>query len=151
VRQNLDKQKAKDDAETHNVKYDQLTAKVEEVRTRRRALLDGASMPLPGLSVEAGELTYNNKAWDCMSGAEQIRAGVAIVRKLKPECGFVLLDKLEAFDLAQLRELGEWLQAEGLQAIATRVSKGAECAIVIEDGMVAGQAASEPSETEKEW
>lgn len=138
VRQNLDKAKAKDDAEECGRKYDSLTAKVEDVRTRRAALLASADMPLPGLSVEAGELVYNGKAWDCMSSSEQVRAGVAIVRKLKPECGFVLLDKLECFDVAQLNELGAWLEAEGLQAIATRVSTGGECSIIIEDGLVAG-------------
>jgi hypothetical protein len=153
VRANLDKAKAKDDAEACARQYAALAEKVEGVRTRRRSLLEGAAMPLPGLSIEAGELSYNGKAWDCMSSAEQIRAGVAIVRKLKPSCGFVLLDGLERFDLAQLRDLGEWLQAEGLQAIATRVSKGGECSIVIEDGLVVGQAVEMESEpkTEREW
>lgn len=39
-------------------------------------------------------------------------------------------------DLATLAEFGSWLQAEGLQAIATRVSTGGECQIIIEDGRV---------------
>ena len=33
-----------------------------------------------------------------------------------------------------LREFGEWLESEGLQAIATRVSTGDECSVIIEDG-----------------
>jgi hypothetical protein len=40
-------------------------------------------------------------------------------------------------DLATLRTFGAWLQAEGLQAITTRVSRGDECSIVIEAGNVA--------------
>jgi hypothetical protein len=51
--------------------------------------------------------------------------------------GFILLDKLEAFDLEQLSALSEWLKSENLQAIATRVSTGDECSIIIEDGLVA--------------
>ena len=51
----------------------------------------------------------------------------------------MLLDKLEQMDLDTLREFGQWLEAEGLQAIATRVSTGEECSIIIEDGYVAGQ------------
>lgn len=143
VRANLDKAKAKADSDDCKASYEKLTAKVEEVRSRRKAMLDGAAMPLPGLSVEAGELTYNGKAWDCMSGAEKIRSAIAIVRKLKPECGFVLLDGLESFDLAQLETLGAWLEAEGLQAIATRVSRGEECSIIIEDGLAVGQEVTE--------
>jgi hypothetical protein len=136
VRANLDKRRAQDDAKAAGEERDRLTAKVEAVRGRRAALLASADLPLPGLSVTDGELTLNGKAWDCMSSAEQVRAGVAIVRKLKPACGFVLLDGMETFDPAQLAEFGAWLQAEGLQAIATRVSRGEECSIIIEDGLV---------------
>ena len=84
--------------------------------------------------MEEGELTYRGRKWDCMSASEQLRAGTAIVRKLNPQCGFVLMDKLEQMDLDTLREFGEWLEQEGLQAIATRVSTGGECTVVIEDG-----------------
>ena len=56
------------------------------------------------------------------------------MRKLKPECGFVLIDKLEQMDQLTLQEFGAWLEQEGLQAIATRVSTGDECSILIEDG-----------------
>ena len=111
-------------------------------------LLNGADMPLSGLSVEHGELTYHGQAWDNMSASEQLRVATAIVRKLNPHCGFVLLDKLEQMDLTTLEEFGAWLEAEGLQAIATRVSTGDECAIIIEDGSVKS---AEPSEPTKTW
>ena len=39
-------------------------------------------------------------------------------------------------DLQTLNEFGQWLEQEGLQAIATRVSTGDECSIIIEDGYV---------------
>lgn len=42
-------------------------------------------------------------------------------------------------DLDTLQEFGQWLETEKLQAIATRVSTGDECSIIIEDGYVAGQ------------
>lgn len=74
----------------------------------------------------------------------------AIVRKLNPKCGFVLLDKLEQLDTETLNEFGKWLEQEGLQAIATRVSTGDECSIIIEDGYVAGQEHAEASQ-KKEW
>ena len=45
-----------------------------------------------------------------------------------------LLDKLEQMDVDTMNEFGAWLQKEGLQAIATRVSTGDECSIYIEDG-----------------
>ena len=74
-----------------------------------------------------------------MSGSDQLRVATAIVRRLNPECGFVLLDKLEQMDVETMKEFGEWLEQEGLQAIATRVSTGDECSIIIEDGYEKGQ------------
>ncbi|MDU1465261.1 MAG: chromosome segregation protein SMC, partial [Streptococcus mitis] len=93
-----------------------------------------ADLPLPGLSVDDGELLYLGQRWDNMSGSQQLQVATAIVRKLKPECGFVLIDKLEQMDQLTLQEFGAWLEQEGLQAIATRVSTGDECSILIEDG-----------------
>lgn len=139
VRANLDKDKAETDASDYRVQYEQLTAEINSIRQQKTDLLTNANLPLPGLSVEDGELKYNGQKWDNMSGADQLRVATAIVRKLKPDCGFILLDKLEQMDMESLREFGEWLEQEGLQAIATRVSTGEECSIIIEDGYVAGQ------------
>ena len=136
VRANLDRQKAMEDARQFCEQYNELSMKIEETRGKKRSLLDGAALPLPGLSVEDGALTYNGQAWDCMSSSEQLKVATAIVRKLNPECGFVLMDKLEAMDPQTMREFGAWLEGEGLQVIATRVSTGDECEIIIEDGAV---------------
>lgn len=136
VRANLDKEKAEDDAREYVQQYDDLTAKIENVRKERMTLLKGADLPLPGLSIEDNELTYNGKKWDGMSGSDQLRVATAIVRKLNPDCGFVLIDKLEQMDIETMNEFGAWLEQEGLQAIATRVSTGDECSIIIEDGYV---------------
>lgn len=150
VRANLDKEKAKDDAGQARAIYNEMSDKIKAIRERRMALLEGAKMPLPGLSVEDGELTMNGKKWDCMSSSEQLRAAVAIVKSVKPECGFVLIDKLEQLDLDTLNEFGAWLEAENLQAIATRVSTGEECSIIIEDGRIAenNQPKTNPGENE---
>lgn len=139
VRANLDKAKAEEDAKEYRDKYTMLTNDIEGVRKQRMALLDSADLPLPGLSIKDGELIYKGQMWDNMSSAEQMIVSTSIVRKLNPKCGFVLLDKLEAMDLDTLKEFGQWLEKESLQAIATRVSTGDECSIVITDGYVEGQ------------
>lgn len=155
VRANLDKAKAEEDAKIYRDKYQSLTNDIEDVRKQRTALLDNADLPLPGLSVKDGELIYKGQLWDNMSGAEQMIVSTSIVRKLNPKCGFVLLDKLEAMDLDTLKEFGQWLEKEGLQAIATRVSTGDECSIVITDGYVEGQdgvfTKEEPAPKVKTW
>ena len=145
VRANLDKARAEADAQKLADEYAALTVQIEDVQREKLALLNGADMPLPGLSVTDGELTYNGQPWDCMSSSEQLIAATSIVRRLNPECGFVLLDRLEAMDTDTLAAFGRWLESEGLQAIATRVSTGGECQIIIEDGEVAGAEADAPA------
>lgn len=149
VRANLDKAKAEEDAKQYRDQYTELTNAIEDVRKQKTSLLDSADLPLPGLSVKDGELIYKGQAWDNMSSAEQMIVSTSIVRKLNPKCGFVLLDKLEAMDLDTLKEFGAWLEQEGLQAIATRVSTGDECSIVITDGYVEGQNGVFAKEEEK--
>ena len=138
VRINLDKDKAEDDAREYQVQYDNLTIKLSNIREQKTELLNDANLPLPELTVIEGKLKYKGQEWDNMSGSDRLKVSTAIVRKLNPECGFVLIDKLEQMDLDTLKEFGEWLEQEGLQAIATRVSKGDECSIIIEDGYSGG-------------
>lgn len=136
VRNNLDKEKALEEYKEEQTKYELLTEKIEEKRKEKINLLNSADLPLPGLSIADGELVYLGQKWDNMSGSQQLKVSTAIVRKLKPDCGFILLDKLEQMDSDTLKEFGAWLEQEGLQAIATRVSTGDECQIIIEDGYV---------------
>jgi chromosome segregation ATPase len=139
VRANLDKDKAEDDARQYKDQYAALTRQIEDTRKAKTDLLQTADLPLPELSVKDGELVYRGQLWDNMSGSDRLKVSTAIVRKLNPKCGFVLLDKLEQMDMQTLNEFGQWLHQEGLQAIATRVSVGDECSIIIEDGYVKGQ------------
>ncbi len=150
VRANLDKDKAEDDALEYRNQYRALTQEIEDIRKSKTDLLESAELPLEGLSVEEGELVYKGQRWDNMSGSDRLKVATAIVRKLNPRCGFVLLDKLEQMDMATLKEFGFWLEEQGLQAIATRVSTGDECSIIIEDGYVAGIGHTDKVE-KKEW
>jgi DNA repair exonuclease SbcCD ATPase subunit len=147
VRINLQKAQAEQEAADLEAQVSELTVKLEQVRAARRQLLNEATLPLPGLSIENSELVYESQQWDCMSSSDQLRVAVAIARQSRPGCQFVLLDKLEQMDLQTLREFSVWLESEGLQAIATRVSTGDECSLIIEDGLVVAQESPRPQAT----
>ena len=139
VRTNMRRAAAMAEADELKAQYDELDERVRELQKARTDLLRGAKLPLEGLAVAFDEkreprLEYQGQPWDCMSGSEQLKAATAIVRELKPECGFVLVDKLEQMDPQTLAEFGEWAESEGLQVIGTRVGTGDECSLVIEDG-----------------
>lgn len=137
VRENAKRAAVLADAADIRQQYDTLTGEIEALRAKRVALLEGADLPYPGLSVQDGKLTLDGKAWDCMSSSRQLIVATAIAARLSPDCQFVLVDKLEQLDEDTLREYDEFLRQRGLQCIGTRVSTGGECSIVIEDGMVA--------------
>lgn len=136
IRTNHNKDLAEQEAHDYQKQYEELTNEIDEIRKAKQDLLKGANLPLPGLSVEDGELTYQGQKWDNMSGSQQLKVSTAIVRKLKPDCGFVLIDKLEQMDVETLQEFGQWLEQENLQAIAARVTTGDEATIIIEEGEV---------------
>ncbi|MGN1011558.1 MAG: AAA family ATPase, partial [Clostridia bacterium] len=79
VRANMAKEMAEEEAKKYKADYDEMTEEIESVRREKIDLLNRADLPLPGLSVEAGELLYKGKKWDCMSGSEQLKVATAIV------------------------------------------------------------------------
>lgn len=147
VRANADKKRVQEEADELGGQYTDLSEQIKDVQDKRMALLDAADMPLPDLSVDNGELTYKGQKWDCMSSSEQLQVATAIIRKLNPDCGFVLMDKLEQMDAETLQDFGKWLETEGLQVIATRVGTDDTCSIIIEDGYVKHEA--QPQATEE--
>lgn len=136
IRENEKRADLMAEADLLREQYKSYSEQIDAVRKERTALLEGARLPLEGLTVEDGLLKYKGAVWSEMSSAEQLRVATAIARARKPECGFVLVDKLEQMDSETLAEFGKWAQEEGLQVIGTRVSTGDECSIVIEDGYV---------------
>lgn len=152
VRANRERARLQAEADAAEAEYRALDEDCDELQRARVALLEGADMPLDGLSVEDGRLMYRGAAWGEMSGSEQLRVATAIVRRVKPECGFVLVDKLEQMDPQTLADFGAWAEAQGLQVIGTRVATDETCTVVIEDGRavsretdVEGEAESEPA------
>ncbi len=139
VRSNRAKMIALKEADDYKSRYTELDTLITNLRLERSKLLDNAPLPLPELSIDHGEILYKGQKWDGMSGSDQLKVSAAICRAMNPNCGFVLMDKLEQMDMKTITEFGQWLDQEGLQAIATRVSAGDECSIIIEDGRVKGE------------
>mgnify|MGYP002674626552 FL=1 len=137
VTANAERTRRLEEADALSDQCDALTKEIEAIRAERLALLEDADFPLEGLSVnDSSELVYNGQPWDCMSGSQQLIVSCAIASRINPTCRFVLMDKLEQLDLTTLREFDDWLKTQDLQCIATRVSTGGECSLVIEDGEV---------------
>lgn len=151
VQTNAEKRKAELIAKELEDDYDELTKSIENTRKAKFDLLKSANLPLTGLSVEDGDLTYNGDKWDAMSSSAQLKVATSIVRAINPDCGFVLMDKMEQMDEITMKEFGEWLEKEGLQVIATRVTANENgCQIIIEDGLATVNKTIDPDEAKPE-
>lgn len=155
-RANEDKMAAADDYTDLKGQKDAKDAEIEAKRAEIMEMLNGVAWPLEGMAIDASNatpvLTYKGHAWDAMSGMEQIRVAVAACSAMRPECGFVLLDKLEQFDANELRKFAEWLAERNLQVLATRVTdKADEYTIIIEDGTIKASDDSNDVATPDEW
>lgn len=119
--------------------YETLSTEMAEIKKQRVALLANAKLPYEGLSIspDSGELTLNGKSWDCMSGSQQLVVAASIASRLNPKCRFVLLDKTEQLDAANMDEFDKWCESQDIQCICTRVSTGGECSIILSEGEVA--------------
>ena len=143
VRANRERQAKVDESVALKQEYEKYTAEIEDIRKQRLALLDGADLPYPGLSVKdfgkGPVITLNGIPWSDCSGSEQLIVSAAIAFASKKGCHFALMDKFEQFDMKSLDAFDEWLIKQDRQVITTRVSTGSECSFVIEDGYVVGQ------------
>lgn len=139
VRENIARAKVLQEADEQALKYDEKTAVIEDLRKQKDALLQGAGLPYPGLSVENKVVTLNGKAWDCMSESMKIRVGCAIVMRINPSCKFMFVDKLEQLDPDSLAELDQFAKDHDIQIIGTRVTTNPDdCTIIIKNGYIEG-------------
>ena len=112
---------------------------VKDNRAEKVQILSDAKMPVAGLSVDEGLITFRGLQWDSLSTAEQFMIGTAVQAAQNPDAPIVLLDHMEAFDEENLRKYSEWCAKKEFQIIGTRVSTGSECTYVIEDGNIKEQ------------
>lgn len=139
VRENIARDKVLKEADEQSRKYDEKTTVIEDLRKQKDALLQGAGLPYPGLSVENKVVTLNGKAWDCMSESMKIRVGCAIVMRINPSCKFMFVDKLEQLDQESMKELDQFAKDHDIQIIGTRVTTNPDdCTLIIKNGYIEG-------------
>jgi DNA repair exonuclease SbcCD ATPase subunit len=115
-----------------------LNDQIDDLDAYRQRRLAEAEMPVPGLSLEADEVTLNGVPLAQASSAERIRVGLAMAAAMKPGLRLVAIREGSLLDEASLREVAAWAAAHGYQVLVERVAGGPTgVGVVIEDGAVA--------------
>ncbi|HSW65444.1 MAG TPA: hypothetical protein VLH56_19365 [Dissulfurispiraceae bacterium] len=105
------------------------------LKASRKQLISDNPLPMPELSFADGELRYNDMPLEQASGAEQLKAALAISMALNPKLRIITIKDGSLLDAENMAIIGEMAQAKGYQVFIERVGKG-ELGIIFEDGEV---------------
>lgn len=117
---------------------DDLTALLDSLEKRRIAAISKAKMPIDGLSLGQGEVTFRGVPIAQASDAEQLKVSTAIAAALNPKLRVIRIRDGSLLDDDAMKWLAGFAQETDMQIWIERVGDGGPGAIVMEDGHVRG-------------
>lgn len=139
VAANATKAKAAANLEALRVEYDKRSDRLATLAAEKQARIASAAMPVEGMGLTSDGVTIGGIPWEQCSSAQRLEASVAMGFAANPKLRVILVrdgSLLDAPHLARILDLAK--QHDG-QVWIERVSKGAECSVIIEDGRVAAE------------
>jgi len=116
-----------------------MTVELDSISLRKRDMLANAKYPIEGLAVsEDGTVMFDGVPFSQASHAQQIRTSVAIGLAMNPKLPVLLIRDGSLLDDKNLQVVREMADAANAQIWIERVGDRDACAIIIEDGHVAG-------------
>jgi len=101
---------------------------VKDLRDGRAELLENAKWPIPGLSIEDGDITFEGALFDNLGQSDQMYVCAALAMKdiLAHPLHCCRLDGVESMGSERLVDLQKLFGDNGVQVISTRVSRNDE-------------------------
>ncbi len=138
VRANAQRATAVTEGIAKKAQADALTVKIDAIDKAKSEALSAVKFPVKGLSFADDAVTFDGFPLSQCSAALQQRVSVSIGAALNPKLRVMLIRDASLLDVKNLEALRTTAEELDLQIWAERVSKGAECSIIIEDGGVQG-------------
>lgn len=137
VRARRDRQALAQHVASIKAKAEALTRQIDAIDLQKQQNLAAVKMPVEGLSIEEGVVTFRGIPISQISAAEQSRVSVAMGAALNPKLRVILIRDASLYDADSLRLLHEFAESNDLQIWIERVLQGEPVGIVIEDGRIA--------------
>lgn len=118
----------------------ELTAVIENIDKYKSDAMAKAKFPVAGLGFDENGVTFNGLPFEQSGSAVKIKTSVAMGFAIHPKLPLALIRDGSLLGEADL-EIVSQIAAEcdpDAQVLIERVSKGAECSIIIEDGSIVG-------------
>lgn len=125
-----------EEAKAARAAWQALENQIESLRAEKAKMLAGATIPVEGLSFDASGVRFNDVPFEQCSQAEQLRISLAMGIALNPKMRVLIIRDGSLLDDNSMKLVEEMAAAENAQVWIERVSKGEECTVIIEDGMV---------------
>jgi len=116
-----------------------LTLAIEKIDEEKEARLASVEFPIAGLSFSEEGVLLNGLPFEQGSSAEQLKTSVAMGFAQHPRLKIALIRDGSLLDESSLKTIAEMAEEHGAQCWVERVGKGAECSVIIENGMVEGE------------
>lgn len=117
-------------------KADLLTESIKKCDNEKARLIAEAKMPVQGLAIEEGAVTFNGIPLDQASTAEQIRISCAIGLALNPTLRTLIVREGSLLDNDAMKMLAAIATENNAQIIMERVGVDAHTSVIIEDGEI---------------
>ncbi len=116
----------------------ELTRKIVKIDEDKQSQIESADFPVEGMGFGDDGLTYDDLPIDQINTATQITISVAMGFSANPEFPLVLIRHGSLMAVDHLPLIVELAEKYDGQVLMERIGKGAECHVIIEDGMVQG-------------
>lgn len=122
-----------------------LTARIDQIDQDKRAALEAAKFPVPGLGFDDTGVLFNGLPFDQASSAEQLRVSVAMGMALNPILRSMCIRDGSLLDEDSLRLIADMAESHNYQIFIETVDTDGPTTIVIEDGAIKGAEVAEPA------
>ncbi|UCG02456.1 MAG: AAA family ATPase [Candidatus Heimdallarchaeota archaeon] len=116
--------------------FSQLTHKLEEIKWQKQNMLESAKFPIQGLALNENGVTFRDIPFDQCSAAQRIKISVAMGLAMNPKLKVLLIREGSLLDKKNLAMIAKIAQKADAQIWLERVSRGKECSVIIENGMI---------------
>jgi len=114
-----------------------LTAAIAALDRDKALALAASKMPVEGLAFNPDGVTYRDVPFGQCSAAEQMRVSMAVALAMNPSLRVCLIRDGSLLDSDSLEIIREMAETADAQVWLERVSEGADCQVIIEDGAIA--------------
>ena len=115
---------------------EEMTRSIDRLMIEKKKAIEQAEMPIEGLSFDRSGVLFNGHPFEQSSGAERLKASVAISAAMNPQMPVMIVRDGSLLDRDNMAILIEFAKEKGLQILVERVEKDEFVTIVIEDGTV---------------